>query len=188
MNRASEEKTKGFVAEKLKNIPNYPSSQNTEVDGVIWFKEDSYKGTSYDWLSGVFATASKKQTRKSKGTPDFMVVKNESNVIVVIECKGSSANHSSIDNIEEFATHGFGTPEETEGYAVNGALWYASFLSDNYDVISMYENFYNNHYAHSEEAISLVLDKKITCINEHWGQSTTETTVGIYRVISEASR
>ena len=137
MSKASEEKTKGFVAEKLKNIPSYPSSQNTEVDGVTWFKEDSYKGTSYDWLSGVFATASKKQTRKSKGTPDFMVVKNESNVIVVIECKGSSANHSSLDNIEEFAIHGFGTPEETEGYAVNGALWYASFLSDNYDVIAI---------------------------------------------------
>lgn len=137
MIRASEEKTKGFVAEKLKNIPSYPSSQNTEVDGVTWFKEDSYKGTSYDWLSGVFATASKKQTRKSKGTPDFMVVKNESNVIVVIECKGSSENHSSLDNIEEFAMHGFGTPEETEGYAVNGALWYASFLSDNYDVIAI---------------------------------------------------
>jgi len=57
-------KTKGFVAEKLKIIPSYPSSQNTQVDGVTWFKEDSYKGTSYDWLSGVFATASKKQTRK----------------------------------------------------------------------------------------------------------------------------
>lgn len=73
MSKASEEKTKGFVAEKLKNISSYPSSQNTEVDGVTWFKEDSYKGTSYDWLSGVFATASKKQTRKSKGTPDFNI-------------------------------------------------------------------------------------------------------------------
>ena len=137
MSKASEEKTKGFVAEKLNNIPSYPSSQNTEVDGVTWFKEDSYKGTSYDWLSGVFATASKKQTRKSKGTPDFMVVKNESNIIVVIECKGSSENHSSLDNIEEYAMYGFGTPEETECYAVNGALWYASFLSDNYDVIAI---------------------------------------------------
>lgn len=137
MANASEEKTKGFVAEKLIKIPGYPSAQNTEIGGVTWFKEDSYKGTSYDWLSGIFATASKKQTRKSKGTPDFMVVKNESNVIVVIECKGSSAKHSSFDNIEEFAIHGFGTPEETEGYAVNGALWYASFLSDYYDVIAI---------------------------------------------------
>lgn len=137
MSKASEEKTKGFVAEKLKNISGYPSVQNTEVDGITWFKEDSYKGTSYDWLSGVFATASKKQTLKSKGTPDYMVVKNDSNVIVVIECKGSSENHSSIENIEEFVIHGFGTPAETECYAVNGALWYASFLSDNYDVIAI---------------------------------------------------
>ena len=34
MSRASEEKTKGLVAEKLKNIPHYPSSQNTEVMAV----------------------------------------------------------------------------------------------------------------------------------------------------------
>ena len=137
MSRASEEKTKGFVAEKLKNIPSYPTAQNTEVDGVIWFKEDSYKGTSYDWLSGVFSTASKKQTMMTKGTPDFTVAKKDSNVIVVIECKGDSKKHSSLDNLEEFAIHGFGTPDETDGYAVNGALWYASFLADDYDVIAI---------------------------------------------------
>lgn len=66
-----------------------------------------------------------------------MVVKNDSNVIVVIECKGDSDNHSSLDNIEDFAMHGFGSPSETEGYAVNGALWYASFLADEYDVIAI---------------------------------------------------
>ncbi len=137
MSRASEEKTKGFVADKLKNIPSYPAAQNIEVNGVTWFKEDSYKGTAYDWMSGVFSTASKKQTRKTKGTPDFTVVKQDSNVIVVIECKGDSKQHSSLDNIEEFAIHGYGNSDETEGYAVNGALWYASFLADDYDVIAI---------------------------------------------------
>lgn len=137
MSKASEEKTKGFVSDKLKNIPSYPSAQNVEVDGVTWFKEDSYKGTEYDWLSGVFSTASKKQTGKTKGTPDFTVVKKDSNVIIVIECKGDSKQHSSIINIEEFAMHGYGNSGETEGYAVNGALWYASFLSNDYDVIAI---------------------------------------------------
>ena len=137
MSRASEEKTKGFVADKLKNIPSYPAAQNIEVNGVTWFKEDSYKGTAYDWMSDVFSTASKKQTRKTKGTPDFTVVKQDSNVIVVIECKGDSKKHSSLDNVEEFAIHGYGNPDETEGYAVNGALWYASFLADDYDVIAI---------------------------------------------------
>ena len=49
MAKISEETTKGLVAEKLKNISDYPSAQNTKVDGITWFKEDSYKGTTYDW-------------------------------------------------------------------------------------------------------------------------------------------
>ena len=41
MAKISEETTKGLVAEKLKNISGYPSAQNTKVDGITWFKEDS---------------------------------------------------------------------------------------------------------------------------------------------------
>ena len=44
---SSEETTKGLVADKLKEIDGYPMAQNTTVDGITWFKEDSYKGTSY---------------------------------------------------------------------------------------------------------------------------------------------
>ncbi len=40
----SEETTKGLVAGKLKNIIGYPTAQNTKVDGITWFKEDSYIG------------------------------------------------------------------------------------------------------------------------------------------------
>ena len=54
MAKASEETTKGLTADKLKEIDGYPDAQNTTVDGVTWFKEDSYKGTSYDWLCKVF--------------------------------------------------------------------------------------------------------------------------------------
>lgn len=49
MAKSSEETTKGLVAEKLKNIVGYPTAQNTKVDGITWFKEDSYKGTAYDY-------------------------------------------------------------------------------------------------------------------------------------------
>ena len=45
MAKASEETTKGFTAGKLKDIEGYPSDQNIKVDGITWFKEDSYKGT-----------------------------------------------------------------------------------------------------------------------------------------------
>ena len=130
MSRASEETTKGLVADKLKEIVGYPTAQNISVDGIMWLKEDSYKSTSFDWLSGVFATASKKQTLVSKGTPDYIVTKENSNVIVVIECKADARNHSVFTDIKDYKTAGYGTPAETEAYAINGALWYATFLND----------------------------------------------------------
>ena len=132
---ASEETTKGLTAKKLKEIDGYPSAQNTTVDGITWFKEDSYKGTSYNWLVDVFKKATKKQTHRSKGTPDFMVTLDDSEIIVLIECKGSVDDHSMFDDATEYEKYGYGKPAETEKYAINGALWYASFLKDYYDVI-----------------------------------------------------
>lgn len=135
--KISEEKTKGLTADKLKAIDSYPTAQDTTVDGITWFKEDSYKGTSFDWLVGVFAKASKKQTKRSKGTPDFIVTLDDSEIIIVIECKGDKNDHSMFTNVEDYLSYGYGKPEETEKYAINGALWYASFLKDDYDVVSV---------------------------------------------------
>ena len=106
---ASEETTKGLTADKLKDIDGYPSAQNTTVDGITWFKEDSYKGTSYDWLKKVFSKASKKQTMKSKGTPDFVVTLDDSEIILLIECKGDVNNHSQFDDVNDYVTYGYGT-------------------------------------------------------------------------------
>ena len=137
----SEELTKGIVAGKLRLLDGYASKQNEEKNGIIWFKEDSFKGTSYNWLKDVFAKASKKQNLSGRGTPDFLVVKDKSNVIVVIECKaeinGSSSKHSMFDNVEEYKMYGYGTPIETEQYAINGALYYATFLNQEYDVVAI---------------------------------------------------
>ena len=102
MSKISEETTKGLVADKLKNTLGYLTSQNVTVSGITWFKEDSYKGTSYNWLDSVFAKATKKQTLQSKGTPDFIVTKEDSSVIVVIECKGDIAHHSSQSDSNAF--------------------------------------------------------------------------------------
>jgi len=138
---ASEELTKGIVAGKLGSMEGYSSKQNVKSNGITWFKEDSYKGTAYNWLKDVFAKASKKQTLSGRGTPDFIVVKEKSNVIVVVECKaeinGSNSRHSMFDNIEEYKLYGYGTPSETEQYAINGALYYATFLNQEYDVVAV---------------------------------------------------
>ena len=137
MGRASEEITKGLTSDILRDIIDYPSNQNIKVDRITWFKEDSYKGTDYDWLSAIFEKASKKQSMENKGTPDFMVVKDNSNVIIVIECKAKTSDHSKYSNLDDYKINGFGLSEDTTKYAIDGALWYASFLSDKYDVIAI---------------------------------------------------
>ena len=137
MARTSEETTKGLTADTLKEIVDYPSNQNIKVDGITWFKEDSYKGTDYDWLSAIFEKASKKQNMENKGTPDFMVVKDDSNIIVVIECKAKTSNQNKYSNLDDYKTNVFGSSDDTYKYAIDGALWYASFLADKYDVIAI---------------------------------------------------
>lgn len=137
MGRASEETTKGLTADILREIIDYPLNQNIKVDGITWFKEDSYKGTDYNWLSDAFEKASKKQNLKNKGTPDFIVTKDKSNIIVVIECKAKTSDHSKYSNLDDYKVNGFGTSDDTAKYAIDGALWYASFLSDKYDVIAI---------------------------------------------------
>ena len=137
MSKASEETTKGLTADILREIIDYPLNQNIKVDGITWFKEDSYKGTDYNWLSDAFEKASKKQSLKNKGTPDFIVTKDKSNIIVVIECKAKTSDHSKYSNLDDYKVNGFGTSDDTAKYAIDGALWYASFLSDRYDVIAI---------------------------------------------------
>lgn len=137
MAKASEETTKGLIAGKLKDIEGYPSDQNIKVDGITWFKEDSYKGTENKWLYKIFSKATKKQTLKSRGTPDFTITLDKSDVIIVIECKGSSDDHSMFENPRDYLNYGYGNPSETERYAINGALWYASFLKSDYDVVAI---------------------------------------------------
>lgn len=138
---ASEELTKGIVVRKLSSTAGYPSVQNIEQNGIMWFKEDSYKGTSYNWLNDVFSKASKKQTLSGRGTPDFVVVKEKSRVIIVVECKaevnGTGSRHSMFENVEEYKLYGYGTPSETEHFAINGALYYATFLNQDYDVVAV---------------------------------------------------
>lgn len=137
MSKASEEITKGLTSDILRDIIDYPSNQNIKVDGITWFKEDSYKGTDHDWLSDIFEKASKKQNMENKGTPDFMVVKDNSNVIVVIECKAKTSEHSKYSNLDDYKINGFGSSDDTSKYAIDDALWYASFLSDRYDVVAI---------------------------------------------------
>jgi len=140
MSALSEEKTKGLVLEKLSRIENYPKSLNVETNGIVYYKEDSYKQSVDKFLTDKFKFASKNQERKKSGTPDFVVIKRNSNTIVVIECKDKLKNHSRFEDVNDYKNIVFGTsstPSDTKDYAIDGVLWYATFLNDVYDVIAI---------------------------------------------------
>lgn len=133
----SEEKTKGIASDILKNLKKYPTEQDKLENGIIWFKEDSYKGVyGYEWITDTLNKASKNQKKLSAGTPDFIVYKINDNIIQIIECKGKTTYHSSLEDISEYSVYGYGTEDETKNYAINGVLYYASYFCDKYDVVA----------------------------------------------------
>lgn len=51
---------------------------------------------------------------RSRGTPDFIVTLDNSEIIVVIECKGSTDDHMMFSNPDKYSGYGYGPKEETE--------------------------------------------------------------------------
>lgn len=63
---------------------------------------------------------------KGMGKPEFvMTFDKDRNTVLVVECKASVKKHASPD---------FGQPD---GYAVDGALYYAKFIKDHFNVIAV---------------------------------------------------
>ncbi|MDD2385692.1 MAG: hypothetical protein PHP52_02800 [Bacteroidales bacterium] len=75
-------------------------------------------------IDKLLKTASKKGT--GQGYPEFIIsFKENSNLLIVIECKAEVSKHESKNRIKY------------SEYAVDGALLYASYLSKNFDVIAI---------------------------------------------------
>lgn len=129
----SEEITKGLVRKRLEKV-GYPSNQDEKVDGVIYYKEDSYK--KYDkYLKDAFKKASKKMTNK-EGTPDFVIRCDSKNIIIVIECKEDLNKHQTLDNLDDYK-NGIGSVDEVVNYCINGALHYAGYINSEHDVVAI---------------------------------------------------
>lgn len=133
----SEERTKGIVSDKLKILNKYPNKQDFINNNVIWFKEDSFKSIrGYEWITDTLKKASKNQRELSAGTPDFIVYKNNEEIIHLIECKGDQKNHSVYEDVADYTIKGFGDEEATKHYGIDGVLYYASFFADKFDVVA----------------------------------------------------
>jgi len=76
-------------------------------------------------IDKLLKNASKKGSKK--GYPEFIIssLKNNPDLIIVVECKANISKHQS------------STLDKYDGYAVDGVLLYASFLSKEYDVLAI---------------------------------------------------
>ena len=132
----AEEITKGLVRKRLDWL-GYPQNQDELVDGTIVYKEDSYsKGKNKDaYLRECFSKASKKMT-EHMGTPDFVIVNKEKDIIIVIECKENVLFHQTHDNLETYRED-IGGADIVSAYCINGVLHYALYVAHQYDVIAI---------------------------------------------------
>lgn len=87
------------------------------------------QSSSIERISKLLKSASK-SGKGNKGFPEFIIsFKNKPDEIIVIECKSSIAKHESSNKEKYF--------ENPKDYAVDGALWYASFLKDDFNVTAI---------------------------------------------------
>ncbi len=132
----SEEITKGLVKKRLIDV-GYPINQDENVNGIICYKEDSYNnGLNMDKkLAVAFLNASKRNSG-NKGTPDYIIKSDKSNLVIVIECKSNVDYHQTYDDLNKYKQN-LGNSKEICEYCINGALHYATYLNHDYDVIAI---------------------------------------------------
>ncbi len=88
------------------------------------------KKTKNEKITELLKYASKKGNQR--GEPDFFVLNSKSDLIIIVECKPDIEHHKS----QNFGTNDT-KPNDIADYACDGAIHYASFLKDDYDVIAI---------------------------------------------------
>lgn len=134
---SSEEANKGLVVRRLQELLKVPQDTLAE-DGSIWFKEDSYKNSRLPMaqrMEFLLSHASKQGTGE-RGVPDFLVLVPHKRMVIVIECKGGNEKHSppgsAIGDLSSITSKDY-----IADYATSGAVWFASFLNKNMDVVAV---------------------------------------------------
>lgn len=86
----------------------------------------SAKKSASEDIKKILSTASKKKTGNA-GYPEYIIFDKENNLVIVIENKKDTSKHIYNKSLDE----------KVDEYAVNGSLWYASKLKEEFEVISI---------------------------------------------------
>lgn len=116
------EKTTDLIVFNQLRLKNYVDGNFNQIDKKVkvWAKKSSNRK-----INDILSKASKRRTGE-KGFPEYLIYDEKEKIVIIIENKKDVNKHF----FEE-------TEERVSEYAVNGALWYASFLKDEYDVIAI---------------------------------------------------
>ncbi|MEA2017805.1 MAG: N-6 DNA methylase [Campylobacterota bacterium] len=114
--------TEYIVREILKSLEFIHPNEMMNEDSV--FEEQKSKKEKINIL---LSKSSKKGTN-NKGFPEFICSKHNSDIILVIECKDDTSYLKSEDYTNQ---------KNIQNYAVDGALWYGSFLQNDFNVFSI---------------------------------------------------
>ncbi|MFA5029897.1 MAG: N-6 DNA methylase [Patescibacteria group bacterium] len=113
----NERKTESIVR---KTLEQYKEIYEKDTEKCIFIEEQK---SDNPIIQKLLKTASKRGD--GTGYPEFIVSFQDSNLIIVIECKADIGSHKS-KNLNQFSK-----------YAVDGALLYSSYLSKEFDIISI---------------------------------------------------
>lgn len=132
----AEKKTESLFLNRLEECK-YPKADIGKEDVKVW-SQTEFKGED-KYLESAFKHASKRKGKNGEGKPEFTIRDKNRDLIIVVECKQSNSQHSSCSNLEDFKNMAMELKNKTttEQYAVDGALHYASFVKNDYDVIAI---------------------------------------------------
>lgn len=116
------EKTTDLLVFNQLRLKNYVDGDFKPLDKnvKVWAKKASNKK-----INELLSKASKRKTG-GKGFPEYLIYDKKEEIVVVIENKKDKNKH--FYEVED---------ERVSEYAVNGALWYASFLKEAFNVIAI---------------------------------------------------
>lgn len=128
------EKITDIIVFNLLQAKGYVDGSFNQMDKTVyvWAKK-----SSNEKISQLLSRASKSKTGKS-GYPEYIIYDSKRDLVVVIEDKKDVNMHvygDIIDNNEETSMNS--GIQKVDEYAVNGAIWYAQHLKDDFDVIAI---------------------------------------------------
>lgn len=97
----------------------------------VWAKK-----STDDRINRLLSNASKKKTGKG-GLPDYIIYDTQKQLVIVIEDKKEIKKHVFGNLLETDDEYEFSEIEKVDEFAVNGAIWYAQHLKDDFDVIAI---------------------------------------------------